>query len=113
MAIALVYSVLYYYILLVMSELLFEGYGVPALCYGVDGLFSLYYDQGMTIHVHVLPLHVHVHVLSLPIHVHVLIRVVVIVGGNVTDGLVLNSGYQTTHIIPVINGRIVPGHSKR
>lgn len=26
----------------VMSELLFEGYGVPGVSYGVDSLFSLY-----------------------------------------------------------------------
>ena len=27
-----------------MSELLFECYGVPAVCYGVDSLFSYYYN---------------------------------------------------------------------
>lgn len=26
----------------VMSELLFEGYGIPAVSYGVDSLFSMY-----------------------------------------------------------------------
>ena len=30
-----------------MSELLFEGYTVPAVSYGIDGLYSLYHNQGM------------------------------------------------------------------
>ena len=29
-----------------MSELLFEGYTVPAISYGIDGLYSLYHNQG-------------------------------------------------------------------
>lgn len=28
-----------------MSELLFEGYGVPAVSYGVDSLFSMYKNK--------------------------------------------------------------------
>lgn len=33
--------------------------------------------------------------------------------GSVPDGLVLSCGYQTTHVIPVLEGRVVPGHAKR
>ena len=33
--------------------------------------------------------------------------------GNVTDGIVLNLGYQTLHILPVLDGRVVAGHAKR
>jgi actin-related protein 5 len=62
-----------------MTELLFEGYNVPALSYGVDGLYNLY------------------HMLD----------------GEVTDALVINAGYQTTHVLPVVNGRYIPGPSKR
>jgi actin-related protein 5 len=34
-----------------MSELLFEGYGVPSVCYGIDALFSFHannlsFDEG-------------------------------------------------------------------
>jgi actin-related protein 5 len=28
-----------------MSELLFEGYGVPSVCYGIDALFALLHGQ--------------------------------------------------------------------
>jgi actin-related protein len=28
-----------------MSELLFECYGAPSVCYGVDALFSYYYNK--------------------------------------------------------------------
>ncbi|KAG4304836.1 hypothetical protein PORY_001889 [Pneumocystis oryctolagi] len=31
----------------VMSELLFECYSVPSLCYGIDSLFSFYYNGGI------------------------------------------------------------------
>ena len=30
---------------IVMSELLFECYGVPSVTYGVDSLFSLYHNH--------------------------------------------------------------------
>ncbi len=33
--------------------------------------------------------------------------------GNVTDGIVLNLGYQTLHILPVLDGRVVAAHAKR
>lgn len=62
-----------------MSELLFEGYTVPAVSYGIDGLYSLYHNQG----------------------------------GVVSDGLVVCSGYQTTHILPVLDGKLVASHVKR
>lgn len=28
-----------------MSELLFEAYGIPKICYGIDAMFSSYYNQ--------------------------------------------------------------------
>ena len=34
-------SLLFLYVHLVLSELLFECYSVPSVCYGVDALFSL------------------------------------------------------------------------
>ncbi|KAJ8894423.1 hypothetical protein PR048_007076 [Dryococelus australis] len=54
-----------------MSELLFECYGVPSLAYGVDGLFSFHF--------------------------------------NVPDGetgLIVNCGYHTTYVLPVITGKV-------
>lgn len=38
--------------LLVMSELLFECYRVPSVAYGIDGLFSLYYNQSQSSQLH-------------------------------------------------------------
>lgn len=35
----------FFFFFLVMSELLFECYSVPSVCYGVDSLFSLFYNQ--------------------------------------------------------------------
>lgn len=52
-----------------VSELMFECYGVPALSYGVDSLLALY-------------------------------------GKNPKqrNALIIQSGYTTSHVIPVING---------
>ncbi|XP_063365543.1 actin-related protein 5 [Cydia amplana] len=60
-----------------MSELLFEGYGVPAVSYGVDSLFSMYRND---------------------------------IGDT---ALIVNCGYHTIHIIPVIRGRVIEEHARR
>lgn len=62
---------------LVMSELLFEGYGVPEVSYGVDSLFSLYKNA---------------------------------IGDT---ALIINLGYHTIHIIPVIEGNVIAEYAKR
>ncbi|XP_067384319.1 actin-related protein 5 isoform X2 [Channa argus] len=58
-----------------MSELLFECYCVPYVSYGVDGLYSFYHNNSRR---NIQPPH---------------------------TGIVLSSGYQCSHILPVINGR--------
>nr|XP_015220527.1 PREDICTED: actin-related protein 5 [Lepisosteus oculatus] len=58
-----------------MSELLFECYGVPRVSYGVDSLYSFYYNNVQRS-------------LSAP-----------------HTGIVISSGYHCSHILPVINGR--------
>lgn len=58
-----------------MSELLFECYGVPRVAYGVDSLFSFYYNSAQC-------------GLDKP-----------------RTGLVLSSGYHCSHVLPFINGR--------
>lgn len=63
---------------LVMSELLFECYGVPAIGYGVDALFSFEH--------------------SCP---------------NLSCGLIVSLGYNTTHVIPVLHGQVVAQHVRR
>ncbi|XP_048874076.1 actin-related protein 5 [Brienomyrus brachyistius] len=66
-----------------MSELLFECYGVPEVSYGVDSLFSFYYNnnlRGLT---------------------------------SSNTGVVISSGYHCSHILPVINGRLDAGNCKR
>ncbi|XP_041982359.1 actin-related protein 5 isoform X1 [Aricia agestis] len=60
-----------------MSELLFEGYGVPAVSYGVDSLYSFYKND---------------------------------IGDS---GLIINCGYHTIHIIPVIRGNVIAEHARR
>ncbi|XP_069682790.1 actin-related protein 5 isoform X1 [Periplaneta americana] len=61
-----------------MSELLFECYRVPSVCYGVDGLFSFRHNHP-----------------------------------NSSAGLIINFGYHTTHILPVINNQVDPTRSRR
>lgn len=64
-----------------MNELLFEGYGVPLVSYGVDALFSYYYNTPA--------------------------------GGAVPrTSLVVASGHQATHILPVVNDLLTP-HGRR
>lgn len=60
-----------------MSELLFEGYGIPAVSYGVDSLFSMYKND---------------------------------IGDS---ALIVNIGYHTIHIIPVIRGKVIAHHARR
>jgi hypothetical protein len=61
-----------------MSELLFECYGVPSVCYGVDGLFSFRHNNP-----------------------------------KCSAALIINCGYHTTHILPVINNQVDPTRSRR
>ncbi|XP_076859117.1 actin-related protein 5 [Brachyhypopomus gauderio] len=66
-----------------MSELLFECYGVPQVSYGIDSLFSFYYNNtqwGLE-----------------PPH----------------TGLVVSSGYHCSHVLPFINGRLDAVNCKR
>lgn len=62
----------------VMSELLFECYGIPSVSYCVDGLLS-YHRNNRDKH----------------------------------DGLLVNIGNYTTHIIPVLDGCADPASSRR
>ncbi|XP_036390221.1 actin-related protein 5 [Megalops cyprinoides] len=66
-----------------MSELLFECYRVPQLSYGVDSLYSFYYNN---------------------------IQQAV---AQPHTGVVISSGYHCSHILPVINGRLDAGNCKR
>ncbi|XP_041861024.1 actin-related protein 5 [Melanotaenia boesemani] len=66
-----------------MSELLFECYRVPFVSYGVDGLYSFYYNNTQQ-------------KLQSP-----------------HTGIVLSSGYHCSHILPVINGRLDGVNCKR
>ncbi|XP_021941474.1 actin-related protein 5 isoform X2 [Zootermopsis nevadensis] len=61
-----------------MSELLFECYGVPSVCYGIDGLFSFRYNNP-----------------------------------KCSAALIINCGYHTTHILPVINNQVDLTRSRR
>ncbi|XP_005091585.1 actin-related protein 5 [Aplysia californica] len=63
-----------------MSELLFECYHIPQVAYGVDSLFSLYYNYP---------------------------------NAESANALVVDCGYQATHLLSVLDGRIQPEHCRR
>ena len=65
-----------------MSELLFEAYGIPAVAYGVDALFSAYHNYAKK---------------GIPLY----------------NALVVSSGHQATHILPVLDGKFDARHCKR
>jgi len=69
-----------------MSELLFECYCVPRVSYGIDALFSYSYNAAAA---------------------------AAGCRGNVDDALVVSCGYQATHIIPVLSGRLCAAASQR
>ncbi|XP_053705881.1 actin-related protein 5 [Synchiropus splendidus] len=66
-----------------MSELLFECYHVPHVSYGVDALYSFYHNNALR---NLQPPH---------------------------TGIVLSSGYNCSHILPVINSRLDAVNCKR
>lgn len=63
----------------VMSELLFECYGVPGIIYGVDALFSYHFGHVKTLE----------------------------------NALIVNLGYQTCHVIPMINNKVIFENARR
>lgn len=66
-----------------MSELLFEAYDVPSVAYGIDALFGAHHSSLRQV--------------GRPLH----------------DGVVVSCGHGTTHILPVVAGRLDATHSKR
>ena len=66
-----------------ISELLFEAYNIPAVAYGVDALFGAHRGSSEQL------------------------------GQQLEEGLVVSCGYTTTHILPVIGGRLDATHCKR
>lgn len=59
-----------------MSELLFECYDTPSVCYGIDSLFSFHQNKH-------------------------------------ESGLVISCGYHSTHVIPVLNGKMITEKTRR
>ena len=66
-----------------ITELLFECYGAPSICYGIDMLFSLYYNEPE------------------------------FRNNNNYNGLIISSSFQTTHIVPIFKSRIDLEKSRR
>uniref|UniRef100_A0A6B2L095 Actin-related protein 5 n=1 Tax=Arcella intermedia TaxID=1963864 RepID=A0A6B2L095_9EUKA len=62
-----------------MTELLFECYGVPSLSYGIDALFSYWYHNRENLE--------YLHSAS---------------------GVILRSGFKTSHVLPISNGKLCP-----
>ena len=67
-----------------MSELLFEVYRVPKIAFGVDCLFSYRYNYQKSQAL-----------------------------ANCTDCFIVNSGAHSTHIIPILDGKVDLSHTKR
>ncbi|XP_041369195.1 actin-related protein 5-like [Gigantopelta aegis] len=63
-----------------MTEMLFECYHIPQVVYGVDSLFSFYYNHPQA---------------------------------ATGDALIVDCGYQTTHILPYLNGRLDSANCRR
>lgn len=63
-----------------MSELLFECYGIPKVAYGIDSLFSFYHNKPKN---------------------------------SMCSGLIISSGYQCTHVLPILEGRLDAKNCKR
>lgn len=79
-----------------MSELLFECYSVPAVCYGVDAMFSLYANHSASITSSSSPS------IAIPP-----------TSFTSPNYLVINSSNSSTHVFPVINNQWVPNKCKR
>ena len=68
-----------------MTELMFELYGVPSLTYGIDMLYSYYYNNYNNINKNV----------------------------GLGNCLIICSSNQVTHIVPIVNNRIDIKHCRR
>ena len=66
-----------------VMEILFEAYEARSVCFGIDALFSYFYNrhQGMSY--------------------------------ARKDAVILSCGYNNTHILPLVNGRLAPTRVKR
>lgn len=62
-----------------MSELLFEGYGVPSICYSIADALSFLYN-----------------------------RATGVVSKDVQDALIVGSSFETTHLVPIVRGQLDP-----
>lgn len=71
-----------------MTELLFECYQVPSLCYGIDSILSYYYNINKG---------------SYAGNEKV----------NKKTSMIISSGYMNSYIIPFVNGSIRGSHAKR
>lgn len=70
-----------------MSELLFECYEIPSVCYGIDALFSWYhYNNSLDL-----------------------------VNNNKyhKNALIISSSNYSTHILPIVNNKFLSSHCKR
>lgn len=76
-----------------MSQLLLECYNVPAVSYGTDALYSMYYSQG---------------ILATPIAL-----IIYSLDQVINDGLIISSGNKTSHVIPVIDRQPQCNHAMR
>jgi actin-related protein 5 len=72
-----------------VSELLFECYDIPGVCYGVDALMSFFFNYSKS---------------------H---KVSIWDASKSANGVILSSSHQTTHLIPIVNGETEIGYTKR
>ena len=86
----------------ITSELLFEGYSVPSVCFGVDGLFAWEYRMRGGV--------------GAGPSTGAIVGAGAGAGGvgkGTSDGLVINMGHHSTTIIPVLDSRGLVDRAKR
>ena len=66
-----------------LMELIFEAYEAPSVCFGIDALFSYYYNRGKGTS---------------------FVR---------EDGVILSCGFNNTHVLPITQGRLEPRRVNR
>lgn len=70
-----------------IMEIMFEAYEAPAICFGIDALFSYFYNR------------------------HSIRR------GRISyardDAVLLSCGYNSTHVLPIVQGRLAPSAVQR
>ena len=106
----------FFIFLSVMNELLFECYQIPQVAFGIDSLFSLYYNQSNEGEVFLVVCNYRLSSFVWFFWASVRFAFFVTLWVNFSErknALVISSGYQVSHILPVVNGKLDSKSCKR